>query len=59
MGAEVAKASGEDAVVEFLAWERGSFEFEPGEPGEGAPLGERFEQVLLEGCRRLDERNRI
>lgn len=58
VGADVAQASGEDAVVEFLAWDRGSFEFVPGEPGEGAPLAERFEQLLLEGCRRLDERNR-
>jgi DNA-binding response OmpR family regulator len=58
MGAEVAGARGEDAVVEFLAWDRGTFDFEPGEPGEGAPLAERFDQLLLEGCRRLDERNR-
>jgi hypothetical protein len=58
MGAEVAGARGEDAVVEFLAWDRGTFDFEPGDPGEGAPLAERFDQLLLEGCRRLDERNR-
>jgi DNA-binding response OmpR family regulator len=58
VGAEVAEARGEDAVMEFLAWERGGFEFLPGEQAEGAPLGGRFDQLLLEGCRRLDERNR-
>src|SRR5262245_54850357 len=37
---------------------RGSFEFHPGDPGAGAPLVESFEELLLKGCRRLDEGRR-
>jgi len=47
---------GEDAVFAFLAWTQGRFHFHPGDPGEGVPLGESFNQMILEGCRRLDER---
>jgi DNA-binding response OmpR family regulator len=46
---------GEDAVFAFLAWTQGRFHFHPGDPGEGMPLGESFSQLILEGCRRLDE----
>jgi DNA-binding response OmpR family regulator len=46
---------GEDAVFAFLAWTHGRFHFHPGDPGEGVPLGESFSQMILEGCRRLDE----
>jgi DNA-binding response OmpR family regulator len=46
---------GEDAVFAFLAWTQGRFHFAPGDPGEGEPLGESFNQMILEGCRRLDE----
>ena len=46
---------GEDAVFAFLAWTQGRFHFHPGDPGEGVPLGESFSQMILEGCRRLDE----
>ena len=47
---------GEDAVFAFLAWTQGRFHFHPGDPGEGMPLGESFSQLILEGCRRLDEK---
>ncbi len=47
---------GEDAVLAFLAWTQGRFHFHPGDPGEGVPLGESFSQLILEGCRRLDEK---
>lgn len=47
---------GEDAVFAFLAWTQGRFHFHPGDPGEGVPLGESFSQMILEGCRRLDEK---
>ena len=47
---------GEDAVFAFLAWSQGRFHFHPGDPGEGVPLGESFNQMILEGCRRLDEK---
>ncbi len=55
VGAEMGATSGADAVFAFLAWTRGHFEFTPGDPGPGAPLGEGFQQIVLEGCRRLDE----
>jgi DNA-binding response OmpR family regulator len=46
---------GEDAVFAFLSWTQGRFHFLPGDPGEGVSLGESFNQMILEGCRRLDE----
>jgi DNA-binding response OmpR family regulator len=55
VGADVGAKHGADAVFAFLAWTRGHFEFAPGDPGDGAPLGESFDQLVLEGCRRLDE----
>jgi CheY-like chemotaxis protein len=50
--------SGIDAVYAFLAWIRGSFKFTPGDPGEGEPLAQSVEHLLLEGCRLLDEANK-
>ena len=50
--------SGEEAIYEVLEWSEGHFSFAPGDPGPGAPLGSGFSQLLLEGCRRLDERLR-
>jgi len=58
VGAEVDGESAAAAVTGLLAWERGSFEFRPGDPGAGAPLVESFEELLLEGCRILDESRR-
>jgi DNA-binding response OmpR family regulator len=46
------------AVYELLGWTRGLFAFAPGEEVSGEPLGETFDQLLLEGCRRLDEAHR-
>jgi hypothetical protein len=51
-------AAGVDAVFALLAWETGRFQFTPGHPTEGTPLGAGFSQLLLEGCRRLDESRR-
>ena len=34
---------------------KGSFKFTPGDPGEGEPLAQSVEHLLLEGCRLLDE----
>jgi CheY-like chemotaxis protein len=45
---------GPEAVFAFLTWERGEFNFIPGDPGPGEPIG-NVEYLLLEGCRRLDE----
>jgi CheY-like chemotaxis protein len=58
VSAESAAGTGTAAVFEFLAWEAGSFEFNPVDPGAGPGLGQGFDQVILEGCRRLDEARR-
>jgi DNA-binding response OmpR family regulator len=58
VGAEGDGQSGEAAVFALLAWEEGTFRFAPGDPGDGTPLGAGFSQLLLEGCRRLDEERR-
>jgi DNA-binding response OmpR family regulator len=49
---------GVDAVCEFVAWSQGSFGFTSGDRVEGAPVDASFDVLLLEGCRRLDERRR-
>jgi DNA-binding response OmpR family regulator len=56
--AKTGELAGVPAIFEFLSWDAGRFEFVPGDPGQGEPLGESFDQILLEGCRRLDERRR-
>ncbi len=48
-------ANGPEGVYAFLAWEKGSFKFTPGDPGNGEPLAQSVEHLLLEGCRLLDE----
>ena len=58
IGAETNGWKGADAIYAFLGWTQGHFEFVSGDPGDGGPLGESFEQLLLEGCRRLDEAGR-
>ena len=58
IGAEGEGRSGEAAIFALLAWEEGTFQFAPGDPGDGAPLGTGFSQLVLEGCRRLDEKRR-
>jgi DNA-binding response OmpR family regulator len=58
LNARSPSVSGEDAVFELLAWTRGRFEFVPDDPGPGQPIA-RFDYLLLEGCRRLDEMGRM
>jgi DNA-binding response OmpR family regulator len=58
LGAELDGKRDAAAVTSLLAWEHGSFEFHPGDPGSGARLVESFEELLLEGCRMLDEGRR-
>jgi CheY-like chemotaxis protein len=58
VGAECGAARGEDAVFEFLGWESGTFHFAAGDPGTGERVGDTFDSLLLEGCRRLDEARR-
>ena len=50
--------TGEEAVYAFLRWDKGSFAFAPGDPGPEAALEQGLPQLLLEGCRRLDESRR-
>ena len=57
LGARSPLYEGERAVFELLAWTRGHFEFVAGDPGPGEPLA-RFDYLLLEGCRLLDEADR-
>ena len=58
IAATVGATSGVDAVYAFLAWTKGSFKFTPGDPGDGEPLAQSVEHLLLEGCRLLDEANK-
>lgn len=55
--AHTPRADGAEAVYDFMAWTEGQFEFVPGATREGAPLAKHFDELLLEGCRRLDERH--
>jgi DNA-binding response OmpR family regulator len=49
---------GADVVYDFIAWPTGQFEFDRGALAEGLPMSDDFNALLLEGCRRLDERRR-
>jgi DNA-binding response OmpR family regulator len=60
---QVVSATGADhrgaaVVYDFIAWPQGEFEFDRGAVAEGLPMSEDFNALLLEGCRRLDERRR-
>jgi len=60
---EIVGASGDghygaDAVYAFLAWDQGRFHFAPGDFGGERRLEPSFGQLVLEGCRRLDEARR-
>jgi CheY-like chemotaxis protein len=50
--------TGADAVYTFLGWSRGDFRFVPGQVPPAPPIGDSFDQLLLEGCRLLDEKRR-
>lgn len=58
VSAESNRARDAEAVYELLSWTRGHFEFLPGDPGDQPSIGENFDYLLLEGCRRLDEQRR-
>lgn len=49
---------GAEVVYAFIAWPQGQFEFDRGALAEGQPMSDDFNELLLEGCRRLDERRR-
>ena len=59
-GAHVVPSNGhsprpEEIVFALLAWPRGQFRFTPSRSVKGERLGQNFDQLLLEGCRQLDE----
>jgi len=56
--ASVGDRSGAAAVYGFLGWTRGQFRFVPADVPAGEPIGDSFDQLLLEGCRLLDETRR-
>ncbi len=47
----------EEVVYTLLGWSRGQFQFVPVPSVDGEPVGDSFDQLLLEGCRRLDEQH--
>jgi DNA-binding response OmpR family regulator len=49
---------GPQVVYDFVAWPHGRFAFDRGAVVEGTPMSTDFNALLLEGCRRLDERRR-
>jgi DNA-binding response OmpR family regulator len=60
---QVVSATGPDhegpqVVYEFVGWPNGEFTFDRDAVVEGAPMTADFNVLLLEGCRRLDERRR-
>ncbi len=60
---QVVSATGPDhegplVVYDFIGWPHGQFEFDRGALVEGTSMDADFNALLLEGCRRLDERRR-
>jgi DNA-binding response OmpR family regulator len=60
---QVVSATGPDhegplVVYDFIGWPHGQFEFDRGALVEGTSMEAEFNALLLEGCRRLDERRR-
>jgi two-component system cell cycle response regulator len=49
--ASLGERTGAKAVYAFLSWTHGQFRFVPGPVESGDPIGETFDQLLLEGCR--------
>jgi len=58
VAAESEGANGVEAVYDVLGWTRGYFEFAP-LVVDALPALDAFAHVLLEGCRRLDERRHV
>jgi DNA-binding response OmpR family regulator len=60
---QIVSATGPDhegplVVYDFIGWPHGQFEFDRGALVEGTSVDADFNALLLEGCRRLDERRR-
>jgi len=58
LGVKAGSLAGPEALFAILGWPRGYFEFVASDPEEGTPLAQTIEELLLEGCRRLDEQRR-
>jgi hypothetical protein len=58
LSAHCGERVGAEAVFAFLGWTAGRFEFRHGDPGPGTPLEQSVSELVLEGCRRLDESRR-
>jgi DNA-binding response OmpR family regulator len=58
VGVMAAGSSGEAALLEYLSWTEGRFNFSPAAVGDAPAMGETFSQLLLDACRKLDERAR-
>lgn len=50
--------AGEEAFYEILSWEGGHFSMRAGEPPPGRTIRMGFQELLMEGCRRIDEQGR-
>jgi CheY-like chemotaxis protein len=46
---------GDEAVLDLIGWNDGSFEFQPGPPPTAPAVEHSLPYLLIEGCRRLDE----
>jgi DNA-binding response OmpR family regulator len=62
-GGQIVSATGSGregplVVYDFVGWPHGQFEFDRGALVEGTSMEAEFNVLLLEGCRRLDERRR-
>ncbi len=57
VAAECGGATGIEGIREFLGWPEGQFAFLARDPGPTEPIGQ-FEELLIEGTRRLDELRR-
>jgi DNA-binding response OmpR family regulator len=58
VAADTHEAHGLAAILAFSLWTDGTFEFIAGEPGEGTAVEGRFEWLMLEVCRQIDESRR-
>jgi DNA-binding response OmpR family regulator len=59
VSATSADRRGAEVVYDFIAWTQGLFDFDRDAVlAEGAPMEDDFNALLLEACRRLDERRR-
>lgn len=58
VAASLGALTGVEAVYAFLGWKEGHFRFTHSDVAETTPIAVSFDQLLLEGCRLLDEGRR-